>query len=199
MTLNLKKIYSESWNIFKKDWGKFVLFSFIICIVTLFPILGYILQFFTTLLLINAILHATKGESLKFSTFFLIKEVLKKTSVFLLILLWIYSIISNQTLSEPIFSALLGVFSLILVVIFFPIFCVVIEKDLSLKEAFSYSANLTKKLRLEILLIIFINLLICILGAFLFLIGITIAIPIVAISTVLIYIELEKSINNQTV
>lgn len=194
MILNLKEIYSQSWNIFQKDWGKFIFFSIIILIVTFFPILGYILQFFTSLLLINAILHIIKGETIKFSTFFLTKEVLNKTSFLLLVLLWIYSIISYQTLREPVFSAILAVFSLILVVMFFPILCVVIEKNFSLKEALSYSAKLTKDVRLEILLIILINLLICLLGIFCFLIGIIVSIPIVSISTVLVYIELEKRI-----
>lgn len=199
MTLNLKEIYSQSWNIFKNDWGKFVLFSVIVLIVTIFPILGYFLQFFTTLLLMNAILHITRGESIKFSTFFLVKEVFNKASVLLLLLLWICSIVSAQIMTDLTFSTLLGIFFFILAVIFFPIFCVIIEKNLSLKEALSYSAKLTKKVRLEILLIVIINFLICLLGAFCFLVGILVSIPIVAISTVLIYSELEKNINNQEI
>jgi len=191
MYLNLKDIYSQSWNIFAKNWGKYILFSLIMLLVLMIPF-GSILQTLMVLLMFKAILVYIKNGSISFSDFFKFSEVLNTNSILLIVIIGcIYACL--EILGFSVLYTIISIVYFILSIILFPIFCVVIDKKLSFKDVFSYSAKLTKNIRFELLLVMIINLLIGLIGACALLIGVFVAIPIVSIATVVIYKELEKS------
>lgn len=190
MYLNLKDIYSKSWNIFAKSWWQYVLFSLIMMLILIIPF-GSILQTLLALLMFNAVLLFIKNGSISFSDFFKFKEVLNTNSILLIVIIaCFYALL--EILGFSVLYTIFAIVYFILSIILFPLFCVVIDKQLSFKEAILYSAKLTKNIRIEILLIMIINLIIGLIGALIFLVGVFVAIPIVSIATVLVYKELEK-------
>lgn len=97
----------------------------------------------------------------------------------------------------PSLSMLLSLIGAILSIIFFPVFCVLVDKNFNIKETVSYSAKLTKDIRIEIILIMLINLVLAVAGAMLLLVGIFVAMPIGMIATVKVYTLLEQRLNSQ--
>ena len=187
MRLNLKNIYSESWNIFTRNWWEYIIVTFIMLVLLYIPF-GNILQILILCLMFNAILLFIKNGSISFSDFFKFKTVLNPTVISIIVIIGL-CYFGFQILD---FSAVYIIFS-ILGIILFPLFCVAIDKNLSLKNTVLYSAKLTKNIRKEILLIMIINFIIGLIGILIFFVGIFVAIPIVSIATVVIYKELEKN------
>ena len=87
----------------------------------------------------------------------------------------------------------IGVILFYLTLVFFPIFCVAVDKKtLSFKEMFCLSAKLTKGARTDVFVFLILGGVIFMVGSLLLLVGIFVAIPIVCIATVLFYLELDK-------
>ncbi|MEA5001183.1 MAG: hypothetical protein VB017_04795 [Endomicrobiaceae bacterium] len=196
MFLDLNSIYSSSWGIFKKNWWQYVVVSFIMFILILIP-LGGILQFFVMLMMMNAILKAFRGNDINFAEFFKFKEIFNAKVIIFVVILGLYSFFL-QSINNVILSAVLTLVGFIISVIFFPVLCVLIDKQFNVKETILYSARLTKELRTEILLIMLVNFVIAVLGILLFLIGIFASIPIVTIAIVKTYLLLDEKIKLST-
>lgn len=196
MFLNLESIYSSSWNIFKKNWWEYVLVSLITALMLFIP-LGGILQFFMMMLMINAVIKVTKGNAVTFSDFFNFKDVLKAKVIIFAVVLGLYSFLM-QAVNSVALSVVLTAAGFIASIIFFPVLCVLIDKDLGIKETILYSAKLTKNIRAEILLVMFVNFLIGVIGILLLLVGMFVAMPVITISTVKIYIMLDERLNSNT-
>lgn len=191
MRLNLKDIYSQSWNIFTRNWWEYILVTFIMLVLLYIPF-GNILQMLILCLMFNAVLLFVKNGSISFSDFFNFKTVLNPTVISIIVIIGL-CYFGFQLLD---FSALYIIFSIvyfIFAIILFPLFCVAIDKNLSLKDTVLYSAKLTKNIRKEILVIMIINFFIGLVGILIFFVGIFVAIPIVSIATVIVYKELEKN------
>ena len=194
MFLNLKEIYLPSWEIFLKNWWEYVVITVIMFALIFIPFVGTILQFFILLAMIRAILKPVRGSVINFSDFLQFKEILNlKTTVFAIGLGIYYMIMQNV----PSLSMLLSLIGAVLSIIFFPVFCVLVDKNFNIKETVSYSAKLTKNIRVEIILIMLINLVLVVAGAMLLLVGIFVAMPIGMIATVKIYTLLEQRLNSQ--
>ncbi|MDD2523380.1 MAG: hypothetical protein PHT81_00885 [Endomicrobiaceae bacterium] len=194
MVLDLNSIYSLAWSIFKKNWWEYVLISLIMLVLMLFP-LGGILQFFVMLLMINAILKALRGNEITFLSFFQFKEIWNSKVIIFVVALGIYSFFL-QGINSIALSVVLTIIGFIISVIFFPILCVLIDKQFNIKETILYSAKLTKTIRGEILLIMAVNFIIGILGILLLFVGIFIAIPIITIVIVKTYLLLDDRFNS---
>ncbi|MFA7074387.1 MAG: hypothetical protein WC234_04275 [Endomicrobiaceae bacterium] len=192
MVLDLNSIYSSSWSIFKKNWWEYIIVSLIMFILILLP-LGGILQFFVMLMMMNAILQSFRGNEIKFASFFAIKEIFNSKVLFFVVVLGIYSFILQST-SGVITSAVMTLIAFIISIVFFPLLCVLIDKQFNIKETFVYSAKLTKNVRSEIFLIMIVNFIIAVLGILLFLIGVFLAIPIVTIAIVKTYLLLDEKL-----
>jgi hypothetical protein len=195
MFLNLKEIYLPSWEVFLKNWWEYVVITVIMFLLIFIPLIGSIVQVFIMLAMISAILKSIRGTVIKFSDFLQFKEILNSKTAVFIIGVGLYYFLMQRV---PSLSMLLSLVGAVLSVIFFPIFCVLVDKNFSIKETISYSAKLTKNIRVEIVLIMLVNLLIGIAGAILLLVGIFVAVPICLIATVKVYILLEQRLNSQT-
>ena len=194
MFLNMKEIYLPSWETFVKNWWEYIVVTAIMFLFIFVPLLGSIIQIFMALAIINAILKVVRGGSVIFSDFFRFKEIFSlKTVIFAAGLGVYYFVVQNAAL----FSTLLSLAGVVLSVIFFPLFCVLVDKKFNIKETVLYSAKLTKGIRTDILLVMLINVLICIAGAVLLFVGIFVAVPIMLIATVKVYTLLENRLNSQ--
>ena len=194
--MNLKEIYSDSWGIFVKNWWQYVVFSIIMIAISIVPFLGPIFQTIIFLLFFSAILKSIRGENISFSDFFNLKSVFNNTGIALIVIVGcVYALL--DLLDYSLLYTILSLVYFILSIILFPIFCVAVDKDLTLKEAVLYSAKLTKNMRLEILLVMVINFIIALVGIFCFFIGILVAVPIVFIAISFIYRKLEEISNKQ--
>ncbi len=194
MFLNLKEIYLPSWEIFLKNWWEYVVITVIMFALIFIPLAGSILQVFVLLAMISAILKSVRGSAVNFSDFLQFKEILNlKTAVFAIGLGFYYMIMQNV----PSLSMLMSLAGAVLSIIFFPVFCVLVDKNFNIKETISYSAKLTKDIRIEIILIMLINLVLAVAGAMLLLVGIFVAMPIGMIATVKVYTLLEQRLNSQ--
>ena len=195
MFLNLKEIYLPSWEIFLKNWWEYIVITVIMFALIFVPFVGSIIQVFIMLAMISAILKSVRGNVIKFSDFLQFKEIFNlKTAVFAIGLGFYYFLIQNVAS----LSMLLSLVGAVLSVIFFPIFCVLVDKNFSIKETISYSAKLTKDVRVEIVLILLINLIATIVGAMLLLVGVFVAMPVCMIATVKVYTLLEQRLTSQT-
>ncbi|MDD5021914.1 MAG: hypothetical protein PHR82_07310 [Endomicrobiaceae bacterium] len=195
MFLNLKEIYLPSWEIFLKNWWEYVVITVIMFALIFIPLAGSIAQVFIMLAMISAIIKSVRGNTIKFSDFLQFKEILNlKTSVFAIGLGFYYFLIQNVAS----LSMLLSLVGAVLSVIFFPVFCVLVDKNFNIKETISYSAKLTKDIRVEIILIMLVNLIIAIVGAMLLFVGVFVAMPIGMIATVKVYTILEQKLNSKT-
>lgn len=195
MFLNLKEIYLPSWEIFLKNWWEYIVITIIMFALIFVPLAGSIAQIFIMLAMISAIFKAIRGNIIKFSDFLQFKEIFNlKIAVFAIGLGFYYFLIQNVAS----LSMLLSLVGAVLSVIFFPIFCVLIDKNFNIKETISYSAKLTKDIRVEIVLIMLINLIIAVVGAMLLFVGFFVAMPIGMIATVKVYTLLEQRLNSQT-
>lgn len=195
MTLNLTEIYSNSWNIFKKNWWEFIVVSIIMFILVLIPLLGGIFQFFLSLLMINAILKSIKGEKINFSSFFKVKELLNQKIITIVVAIGLYTLIVQSITSATVISILM-LLGFVIIIIFFPFMCVMIDKNFNIKETILYSEKLTRGIRLEIILLMVVNFLIGLIGVALLFVGIFAATPIITISIVFVYLALDSRLNN---
>lgn len=196
MSLNFSQIYSNSWDIFKKNWWEFIVVSIIMFVLVFVPLgLGGIFQFFVTLLMINAILKSIKGEKISFSSFFKVKELLNPKIITIVVAIGLYTLIV-QNITSVVVVSLLTLLGFVLTIIFFPLMCVMVDKNFDVKETILYSAKLTQGVRLEIILLMFVNFLIGIIGFALAFVGIFVATPIITISIVFAYLTLDAKLNN---
>ena len=195
MTLNLTEIYSNSWNIFKKNWWEFIVVSIIMFVLVLIPLLGGIFQFFLSLLMINAILKSIKGEKITFSSFFKVKELLNQKIITIVVAIGLYTLIVQSITSATVISILM-LLGFVIIIIFFPFMCVMIDKNFNIKETILYSAKLTQGVRLEIILLMVVNFLIGLIGVALLFVGIFVATPIITASIVFVYLALDSRLNN---
>jgi len=196
MSLNFSQIYSNSWDIFKKNWWEFIVVSIIMFVLVFVPLgLGGIFQFFVTLLMINAILKSIKGEKISFSSFFKVKELLNPKIITIVVAIGLYTLIV-QNITSVVVVSLLTLLGFVLTIIFFPLMCVMVDKKFDVKETILYSAKLTQGVRLEIILLMFVNFLIGIIGFALAFVGIFVATPIITISIVFAYLTLDAKLNN---
>jgi hypothetical protein len=195
MFLNLKEIYLPAWQIFLKNWGEYIVVTLVMFILVFIPFVGAIIQIFVIFSIIAAMLKAVKNNQINFSDFLKFKDIFNfKTVAFAVVLGIYYLLIQNF----PSVSMLLSLAGAVLSVIFFPVFCVLIDKNFTIKDTVLYSAKLTKGIRVEIVLIMLMNLLIGIAGAFLLFVGVFVAMPVALIATVKVYTLLENRLNSQT-
>ncbi|MDD4166342.1 MAG: hypothetical protein PHN29_04880 [Endomicrobiaceae bacterium] len=195
MFLNLKEIYLPAWQIFLKNWWEYIVVTLVRFILVFITFVVAILQVFVIFSIINAMLKAVKNNQINFSDFLKFKDIFNfKTVAFAAVLGIYYFLIQNF----PSVSILLSLFGAVLSVIFFPVFCVLIDKNFTIKDTILYSAKLTKGVRAEIVFIMLMNLLIGIAGAFLLFVGVFVAMPVALIATVKVYTLLENRLNSQT-
>lgn len=195
MFLNLKEIYLPAWQIFLKNWWEYIVVTLVMFILVFIPFVGAIIQIFVIFSIIAAMLKAVKNNQINFSDFLKFKDIFNfKTVAFAVVLGIYYLLIQNF----PSVSMLLSLAGAVLSVIFFPVFCVLIDKNFTIKDTVLYSAKLTKGIRVEIVLIMLMNLLIGIAGAFLLFVGVFVAMPVALIATVKVYTLLENRLNSQT-
>ncbi len=195
MFLNLKEIYLPAWQIFLKNWWEYIVVTLVMFILVFIPFVGAIIQVFVIFSIIAAMLKAVKNNQINFSDFLKFKDIFNFKTVAFAVVLGIYYLLIQRF---PSVSILLSLAGAVLSVIFFPVFCVVVDKNFKIKETLLYSAKLTKGIRVEIVLIMLMNLLIGIAGAFLLLVGVFVAMPVALIATVKVYTLLENRLNSQT-
>ncbi|MBQ3835135.1 MAG: hypothetical protein II816_06440 [Elusimicrobia bacterium] len=192
MVLNFKQIYSDSWNVFKKNWWELIVVTLIMAALTFIPLIGNFLQLFMYCLILNAILKSAKGEEIKFSDFFQFKEIANTKIITILIVIALLGLFMQAISDEQILAGILTLVVLVITVLIFPLFCVMIDKNLSIKETITDSFNLTKGARFDIIIFLILNFIITVLGVILLFVGIFVAIPIVTIATVFTYIALKN-------
>jgi len=195
MVLDLKDVYLTSWNIFKKCWWQYVVVTLILMFCMFIPYIGALLQFFMMLLVLNATLKAVKGEDISFSSFFDFKKVFTVKTIIFVIIFAVYSFIMQLGVDSVIVSLILAIVGIAISIIFFPIMCVIIDKDLNVKDTILHAAALTKGVRFEIVMVMVLNLFIGFLGVLLLVIGIFVALPIIIATTAVVYSVLEKKNN----
>ena len=195
MFLNLKEIYLPAWQIFLKNWWEYIVVTLVMFILVFIPFVGAIIQVFVIFSIIAAMLKAVKNNQINFSDFLKFKDIFNFKTVAFAVVLGIYYLLIQRF---PSVSILLSLAGAVLSVIFFPVFCVVVDKNFTIKDTVLYSAKLTKGIRGEIVLIMLMNLLIGIAGAFLLLVGVFVAMPVALIATVKVYTLLENRLNSQT-
>lgn len=195
MFLNLKEIYLPSWEIFLKNWWEYVVITVIMFALIFIPFAGSIIQIFILLAMISAIIKSVRGNAINFSDFLQFKEILNLKTVIFAVVVGFYYLLMQNVAS---LSMLLSLIGAVLSIIFFPVFCVLVDKNFNIKKTISYSAKLTKGIRIEIILVMLINLVIAIAGAMLLFVGIFVAMPIGMIATVKVYTLLEQRLNSQT-
>ncbi len=190
MVLNFKEIYSNSWDVFKKNWIEYVVTAFIMTVLLFIPYIGGLLQFLMTILVINAVLKSVKGESINFSSFFQFKDLTNQKVAVIFIIISIYTLLI-QSAGQSVAAALLSLLGFVFTILFFPLLCVMLDKDFDVKETFLYSRRLTKGALVDIVLIMIINAVIGVVGLLLFFVGIFVAMPVITISVVLTYMALD--------
>jgi len=195
MFLNLKEIYLPAWQIFLKNWWEYIVVTLVMFILVFIPFVGAIIQVFVIFSIIAAMLKAVKNNQINFADFLKFKDIFNFKTVAFAVVLGIYYLLIQRF---PSVSILLSLAGAVLSVIFFPVFCVVVDKNFTIKETLLYSAKLTKDIRGEIVLIMLMNLLIGIAGAFLLIVGVFVAMPVALIATVKVYTLLENRLNSQT-
>lgn len=195
MFLNLKEIYLPAWQIFLKNWWEYIVVTLVMFILVFIPFVGAIIQVFVIFSIIAAMLKAVKNNQINFSDFLKFKDIFNFKTVAFAVVLGIYYLLIQRF---PSLSILLSLAGAVLSVIFFPVFCVLIDKNFTIKDTVLYSAKLTKGIRVEIVLIMLMNLLIGIAGAFLLFVGVFVAMPVALIATVKVYTLLENRLNSQT-
>lgn len=195
MFLNLKEIYLPAWQIFLKNWWEYIVVTLVMFILVFIPFVGAIIQVFVIFSIIAAMLKAVKNNQINFSDFLKFKDIFNFKTVAFAVVLGIYYLLIQRF---PSVSILLSLAGAVLSVIFFPVFCVLIDKNFTIKDTVLYSAKLTKGIRVEIVLIMLMNLLIGIAGAFLLFVGVFVAMPVALIATVKVYTLLENRLNSQT-
>ena len=192
MVLDLKEVYLTSWNIFKKGWWQYIVVTLILMFCMFVPYIGSLLQFFVMLLVLNGALKAVRGEEISFSSFFDFKKVFTVKTLIFLIIFAVYSFIMQLGANSLTLSLILAVIGIVISIVFFPIMCVIIDKELGIKDTILHSAALTKGVRFEIIIIMILNLFIGFLGVILFVIGVFIALPVIITATAVIYNLLEQ-------
>lgn len=197
MFLQLDSIYSSAWNVFTKNWWQYVIVSLIMVALLLLP-LGGILQLFVMVLMMNVVLKALRGNAITFSSFLQFKEIFNVKVIVFAIALGLYAFIV-QIINSVALSAILTIAGFVLSIIFFPVLCVLVDKQFNIKETILYSEKLTKTLRLEILLVMLVNFIIGMVGVLLLFVGIFVAIPVITIATVKTYLLLDAKLNSQEV
>jgi len=190
----LKEIYLPAWQIFLKNWWEYIVVTIIMFLLVFIPLVGSIIQIFLILMMMNAILKSIRNGVINFSDFFQFKQIFNLKILVFALGLGLYYFLMQQVAALSIVLSLIGA---VLSVIFFPIFFVLIDKSLNIKETILYSAKLTKDIRFEIIFVLLINLLIAIAGTLLLLIGILAAMPIGVIATAKVYLMLEEKLNLQ--
>lgn len=196
MVLDFKQIYSDSWDVFKKNWWQLIVVTVIMAVLALIPLIGNFLQLFMYCLILNAILKSVKGEDISFSSFFNFKDVANKKVITILVVIALFGLFMQAISDAQILAGILTLAVLVLTVLIFPLFCVMLDKDLSIKETITDSFNLTKGARVDIIIFLVLNFIIAVLGVILLFVGIFVAIPIITIATVLVYIALSKKAIN---
>ncbi|WP_413853144.1 hypothetical protein [Candidatus Ruminimicrobium bovinum] len=192
MVLDLKDVYLTSWNIFKKSWWQYIIVTLILMACMFVPYVGSILQFFMMLLVLNAALKAVKGEDISFSSFFDFKKVFTVKSIIFVVIFAVYSFIMQMGVDSVVISLILAVIGIAISIIFYPIMCVIIDKDLNVKDTILHAATLTKGVRFEIVIVMILNLFIGFLGVLLLIIGVFVALPVIIATTAVVYSVLEK-------
>jgi len=192
MVLDLKDVYLTSWNIFKKSWWQYIVVTLILMLCMFIPYVGSILQFFMMLLVLNAALKAVRGEDISFSSFFDFKKVFTVKSIIFVVIFAVYSFIMQLGVDSVVISLILAVIGIAISIIFYPIMCVIIDKDLNVKDTILHAAALTKGVRFEIIIVMILNLFIGFLGVLLLIVGVFIALPVIIATTAVVYSSLEK-------
>jgi len=192
MVLDLKDVYLTSWNIFKKSWWQYIVVTLILMLCMFIPYVGSILQFFMMLLVLNAALKAVRGEDISFSSFFDFKKVFTVKSIIFVVIFAVYSFIMQLGVDSVVISLILAVIGIAISIIFYPIMCVIIDKDLNVKDTILHAAALTKGVRFEIIIVMILNLFIGFLGVLLLIVGVFIALPVIIATTAVVYSALEK-------
>ena len=192
MVLDLKEVYLTSWNIFKKSWWQYVVVTLILMACMFIPYVGALLQFFMMLLILNAALKAVKGEDVSFSSFFDFKKVFTVKTIIFIVIFAVYSFIMQLGVDNVVLSLILAIIGIAISIILFPIMCVIIDKDLNVKDTILHAAALTKGVRFEIIIVMILNLFIGFLGVLLLIIGVFIALPIIMATTAVVYSVLEN-------
>lgn len=196
MVLDFKQIYSDAWAVFKKNWWEYVVVTIIMGIFSIIPFIGGFLQLFMYFLVLNAILKSVKGEQISFSSFFNFKEITNQKVMVIFVAVALIGLVMQSAATDTTAAVILSLVVLVLSIFFFPLFCVMLDKDFSIKDTITKSLQLTQGARIAILVIMILNFIIGLIGVVLLLIGVLVAIPIIAISTVLVYRSLEKLQNN---
>ncbi len=191
MVLNFKQIYLDSWDVFKKNWWEFIVVTIIMGLFSIIPFIGNILQLFMYILVLNAVLKVIKGETISFSSFFNFKEVCNQRVITIFVIVAILGLVLQALSTDTTAAIILSVIIFILTVLLFPLFCVMLDKDISVKEVFSNSLQLTKGARIDIIILMILDFVIGILGVILLLVGVLVAIPIITIATVQAYKSLQ--------
>ena len=193
MVLDLKNVYGTAWNIFKKSWWQYIIVTLILMICMFIPFIGSLLQFFFMLLVLNAALKGARGEEVTFSSFFDFKTVFTMKAVIFVVIFGIYSFIMQLGANSVTLSIILAIIGIVISVVLYPIMCVIIDKDLGIKDTIVNAAALTKGVRFEIIVIMILNLVIGFLGVILLVIGIFVALPVIIASTAVVYNLLDKN------
>jgi uncharacterized membrane protein len=129
-------------------------------------------------------IDAVRGNPLEYKTILSDVSARKAFRLFVLVVLQIFLIILGL-----IFFIIPGIY---LMVRFMFTNQLLIDKDLSIGEAFSQSAQLTKGVKLKLLGFVFVSIVVVILSLFAFLFGIIPAIIVTQLATMYIYVTLEK-------
>ena len=193
MVLDLKNVYGSAWNIFKKSWWQYIIVTLILMFCMFVPYIGSLLQFFFMLLVLNAALKGARGEEVTFSSFFDFKTVFTMKAFIFVILFAVYSFIMQLGANSITLSIILAIIGIVISIVLYPIMCVIIDKDLGVKDTILHAAALTKGVRFEIIIIMILNLFIGFLGVILLVIGVFIALPVIMASTAVVYNLLEQN------
>ncbi len=196
MVLDFKQIYSDSWSTFKKNWWEYITVTIIMGLLSIIPFIGGILQLFMYFLVLNAILKSVKGEDISFSNFFKFKEITNQKVITIFVIIVIFGLLIQAMSDNTTAAIIISLATFVLTVLFFPIFCVMLDKNLDVKSTFINSFDLTKGARIDILIIMVLNFIIGILGIILLFIGIFVAIPVITISSVFTYKTLQIKAEN---
>ena len=199
MVLDLKNVYGTAWNIFKKSWWQYIIVTLILMICMFIPFIGSLLQFFFMLLVLNAALKGARGEEVTFSSFFDFKTVFTMKAVIFVVIFGIYSFIMQLGANSVTLSIILAIIGIVISVVLYPIMCVIIDKDLGIKDTILHAAALTKGVRFEIIIIMILNLIIGFLGVIFLVIGVFVALPVIIASAAVVYVLLEQNYSSSEV
>ena len=199
MVLDLKNVYGSAWNVFKKSWWQYIIVTLILMICMFIPYIGSLLQFFFMLLVLNAALKGAREEEVSFSSFFDFKAVFTVKVLIFVVIFAVYSIIMQMGANNLTLSLILAIIGIVISVILYPIMCVIIDKDLGIKDTILHAAALTKGVRFEIIIIMILNLIIGFLGVIFLVIGVFVALPVIVASTAVVYVLLEQNYSSSEV